>query len=112
MNVYLDGILRETWDDTARVFTAYDTAGNVTETRPYTPLENAQADAEATQQTANTNRDSLHSKAQAALTNNATYLAITAPTNAQVVAQVRALTRQVNALIRLEINQLDDVSNT
>lgn len=43
----------------------------------------------------------LHTKARRALTGNATYLALTTPTNAQVAAQVKALTRQTNALIRL-----------
>lgn len=38
-----------------------------------------------------------------ALTANATYLAIGSPTNAQVVAQTRALTQQVDGLIRLAI---------
>jgi hypothetical protein len=45
----------------------------------------------------------LHTKARQAYTNNRTYLAIATPTNAQVVAQVRALTRQMNALMRLAV---------
>lgn len=43
----------------------------------------------------------LHARARQALAANATFLAIPAPTNAQAVAQVKALTRQTNALIRL-----------
>ena len=39
--------------------------------------------------------------AKAALNTNATFLALASPTNAQVLAQVRSLTRQINALIRL-----------
>lgn len=49
------------------------------------------------------NQDTLRQQADQALANNATYLGITSPTNAQVVAQVRALTRQVDALIRLAV---------
>ena len=43
----------------------------------------------------------LLDKAQAALTVNATYLAIASPTNAQVATQVARLTRENNAVIRL-----------
>lgn len=43
----------------------------------------------------------LHTKARQALTDNATFLAIATPTAAQVAAQVKRLTRQQNAVIRL-----------
>jgi hypothetical protein len=59
-----------------------------------------------------TNQQTLLQKAGNALANNATYLGLGTPTNAQVVAQVAALTRQVNALIRLTIGQLDSTSGT
>lgn len=62
--------------------------------------------------TAAASLNALATKAQAALTNNETYLGIGSPTNAQVVSQVAALTRQVNALIRLAINQLDSTTGT
>lgn len=52
------------------------------------------------------NRATLLTQARNALANNATYLGIGAPTNAQVVAQVQALTRQVNGLIRFAVNDL------
>lgn len=45
----------------------------------------------------------LHAKARAALTANATYLALANPTAAQNTAQIRRLTRQVNALTRLAL---------
>lgn len=45
-------------------------------------------------------RKALADAAQQALADNATFLAIGTPSNAQVLAQVRALTRQSNQLIR------------
>jgi hypothetical protein len=45
----------------------------------------------------------LHTKARQAYTVNRAFLANAAPTNAQVLAQVRALTRQTQALIRLVV---------
>lgn len=58
------------------------------------------------------NRDQIFNKAQQALTVNATFLAIATPTAAQNAAQAKALTRQVNALIRLLLGALSDVSDT
>ena len=43
----------------------------------------------------------LLTKASNAIAANVTYLAIASPTNAQNLAQIRALTRQTNALMRL-----------
>lgn len=61
-----------------------------------------------------TNAGSLEAKARAALTANGTYLALAAPTNAQTVAQVKALTRQMTALIRLSLrgDLLDTTTGT
>jgi hypothetical protein len=58
------------------------------------------------------NLASLLQKAQTALANNQTYLAIGGPTNAQVVAQVQALTRQVDALIRVAVGNLASTAGT
>ena len=58
------------------------------------------------------NRAALVQKAQTALANNQTYLAIPSPTQAQAVAQVAALTRQVNALIQLALNSFDSTAGT
>ena len=54
----------------------------------------------------------LHAKARQALVNNATFLANANPTNAQVLAQMRAVTRQINALIRLGIGTADLLTDT
>ena len=58
-----------------------------------------------TQRTATT---ALLAKANAAIGANVTYLAIGAPSNAQALAQTRALTRQVNALMRLVAGMYGD----
>ena len=61
------------------------------------------------QRAAISNRLQLEARSAAALTANRAYLAITSPAQAQVVAQVRALTAQNTALIRLLLN---DTSGT
>lgn len=50
------------------------------------------------------NQDALDERVKAALATNATYLAIGSPSNAQNLAQIRALTRQMSALIRREMD--------
>lgn len=59
-----------------------------------------------------TNLQTLRSKAQTALSNNQTFLGIASPTNAQAVAQVQALTKQVDTLIRLVCGQLNSTQGT
>ena len=69
------------------------------------------AAAAAAQAVLDGNAATLRSRAQTALAANATFLAIGSPTTAQVTAQSKALTRQVDALIRLAVNALDSVSD-
>ena len=102
-----DGVLRERWDDTTRTYTAYNAQGTQTSTRSYTTQENDIADATAVVETAGRNRDTIEEQAGAALDANTAYLAIATPTNAQVAAQVKALTRQNNKIIRLALGRLD-----
>lgn len=59
-----------------------------------------------------TNERSIRDKARQALAANATFLAIATPTAAQNAAQAKALTRQVNGIIRLLLSELQDVSDT
>lgn len=57
------------------------------------------------------NETALRQAASQALAVNRDYLALAPATQAQALAQVKALTRQTNGLIRLLLRQLDDVSD-
>ncbi|MBK6556087.1 MAG: hypothetical protein IPG16_02355 [Comamonadaceae bacterium] len=109
---YTGGVLRERWDDTSRTLTTWSATGTLTGTRAYTPAEAAEADERVMVRTSTTNGAALLAKAATALTNNAAFLAVASPTNAQAVAQVKALTRQVNALIRLARRDLLSTDGT
>ena len=65
-----------------------------------------------TQPVATTNGTALGEKVLAAIATNQTYQALGTPTAAQVAAQVAALTRQVNALIRLQTAHLSSTAGT
>lgn len=58
------------------------------------------------------NKRTVEDRARAALTANAAFRALQSPTNAQVLAQVRRLTAQCSALIRLALNELDTIDDT
>lgn len=76
---------------------------------PILAAEKAANDAAAAQAA---NGATLTANAVAAIQGNITFLAIASPTAAQVATQVKALTRQVDALIRLAANQLDSTQGT
>lgn len=54
-----------------------------------------------------TNQRTLQQQAQAALISNRTYIALAAPTTAQTTAQVKALTQQMQAVMRMALGQFD-----
>lgn len=56
------------------------------------------------------NQATVRQNAQTAVTNNQTYLGLASPTNAQVVAQVAALTRQMNGLIKFVLGDFSSSS--
>jgi hypothetical protein len=58
------------------------------------------------------NRETIMVRASAALTTNATFLALANPTTAQAITQVKVLTRECNGLIRLLLGAFTDVSDT
>lgn len=111
-DLYLDNVLRERRDITARTVTTWNAAGTLIGTRPYTASENAAADAAVLEDIANINRTTITDKTKIALEANATFLALTNPTNAQILAQTKMLTRECSALIRLVLNLLDSTSGT
>jgi hypothetical protein len=58
------------------------------------------------------NRKTLVGKMQGARNSNANFMGLSSPTNAQLAAQVKSLTRQVNALMRITANELDTIDDT
>lgn len=84
--------------------------GQVVESRPLTAAE---LDVYVNQPKAEANRTALdEDKATQALATNATFLALASPTHAQTLAQVKALTRENTAIIRLLLNKLDTDEGT
>lgn len=59
-----------------------------------------------------TNRQILEERAANALQANATFLALAAPTQAQTLAQVKTVTKECSALIRLALGLLDSTEGT
>jgi hypothetical protein len=58
------------------------------------------------------NERTLRDRATQALQANADFLALASPTNAQTLAQVKTLTRECSALIRLLLRKLDTTAGT
>lgn len=92
-----------TWDRTLSLV-----AGNPT----VVWVERTKTAAEVTEAGREANTGTLRQRAEAALAQNATFLAIGAPSNAAILTHVRLLTKEVNALIRLVTNLVDNVSDT
>lgn len=63
-------------------------------------------------QTVDTNDRTIRQRLHTALDANAAFLALASPTNAQVLAQVRVLTRENTGLIRLALDALDAADGT
>lgn len=93
---WADDETRVVWDFTTDPYTQ----------RLYTDTENVEADIRGAKAAAEMNRAVLVGQAEDALVGNRTFLALSSPTNAQTLAQVKALTRQMNAVIRLAVGDL------
>lgn len=98
--------------DSSTGFTRWDVAGAQVEQRVLSAAESIALQTADASKISIDNGATLKTKAQQALAANATFLAIPTPTAAQNAAQAKALTRQVNGLIRLALGRLDDVSDT
>lgn len=114
MRTVVTDTLRKEWNGDTRTYTQWDLAGNLVGSRPFTDSENALADAVDAKELESVNRPSVESKASDALTVNSAFLdiALQDMTQADIVKQVRALTRQNNALIRLVLGNFSDISDT
>lgn len=107
--IQINGVVREQWTDTldangnvtSGTYTAYDATGTQVSTRAYNTAEivRFQADASAVKRQANL--QTIFTAMQNARSNNATFLGFSPPTTAQAVAQVQALTRQSNGIMRV-----------
>lgn len=91
---------KEFWDDFARKYSFWGRDGELVIFRDYYPDENARADADAAKAT-------IVAQANAALSANRTFLGKPAPTQAEYGAQIVALTKQMNGVIRLGLAKFD-----
>lgn len=108
--LYREGVALIRYDDETR--TVSDWTTGVVVTRPYTAEENASADARAAEAARGANEATIRSRAATALAANNAFLALSSPTNAQVLAQTKVLTRENTALIKLALGLLDDTTGT
>lgn len=99
----------EVYDTTAGLHTSYGRDGTVTATVPISQLEDLVFVARPASPSTSA---PLVTKAQAALAANAAYLALAAPTQAQAAVQVKLLTREINAVIRLVLARGDTAGDT
>lgn len=58
------------------------------------------------------NRDAILAKIRQAMAANATYIGLATPSAAQTTAQVQRLSREVNGILKLLLDDLDDTNNT
>ncbi len=98
-------------DSSTGLFERYDRDGKVIESRPLTAAE--LADLAASEQVlARIDNDStLRRRLRRFVQDNNDFLALATPTNAQQLAQLRRLTREATNLIRLALDDLNDITD-
>lgn len=106
IDIYLDNVLIERWDDGTYTHTDFTTSPATQ--RPYTAQEKTDADARTLDANRQANLATLYSRMATARSTNTTFLGLTSPTNAQVVAEVQALARQNNGIMRVLYALLGD----
>jgi len=108
--VYVNGVLRELWDDATSTYTAYDETGAQTSSRPYTPEEQAAADEAAAANVPIENKSTIETNLAEDL--DAMQVIIDTP-NADLRAdpsqEIKDIARAVRRLTRMA---LDDYSGT
>ena len=106
--VWFGGYVRTRWNELTRMEETLSPDGVVESEVPLTPEQSAQVDQYLTDRDRQSNKLKLAAQGGKALVDNALYLAKQTPTQAEVVAQVRKLTQQNNAIIRLVLEQFDE----
>jgi len=108
---FAGGVLRERWDYTTRVYTAWDDQGTQTAQRPFNAEENALADAELSVAAQETNEiqvaanlDGIFDSLRTVATGTGTFVNNTARD-----AAIRACARGIILIIRLLRRRLDAV---
>lgn len=99
----LDAAVREEWDTATHTYRRW-ADGQLVEERPFTDMEGACVDEQARDAQRATTHAALVERIRIALASNSAYLdkvTAGAATNADHIAQVPALTRQMQAIIRL-----------
>lgn len=110
-HIYQNGVIREIWNDTDRIYVAYDEGGSPTLTRPYTAEENAIADAEAQAGQIESNRRAIEAALADALAELQTIVdATNATINAGPAPYIKILARAARRLIRLVIRRFEGTS--
>lgn len=97
---------REVVDLGKRLVTTYEADAKAT---LKLTAERAMSDEEVATLTAAENERTIDDRVRKALEVNKTFLALASPTNAQTLAQVKALTRQVSGIIRILVREFGEV---